>query len=294
MKKKRKTFLYHCALSRSPPPKKHTFYAIYGVKDAFSSFFNIFWSYLQGKKHILHYWWTRLQAIYGVNGTFSIIFGERFKAIYDVNSTFSIIFGEHFETIYGVNGIFSILFGEPFEAIYGVNGAFSNPFWWTFGSYLRCKRHILKSFLVNVFRSYLRCQQHIFNRYLRKVLHLIRHISASNWPFWASGWPLLASKWQFLISKWHFKKARLCYKFCLLGGSCGAPPWFGNFPWKTALGPHKEFGPKFGAVILENLGPKSCIFQFWQFWVAWATNCSFLGGSCGAPLGWATFLEKRY
>ena len=34
----------------------------------------------------------------------------------------------------------------------------------------------------------------------------------------------------FKMTFFGFKKARLCYKFCLLGGSCGAPPWFGNFP----------------------------------------------------------------
>ena len=45
------------------------------------------------------------------------------------------------------------------------------------------------------------------------------------------------------------------------GGLLGPPPLVWPPSFKTVLGPHKEFGPKLGAVILENLGSKTCILQ---------------------------------
>ena len=57
-------------------------------------------------------------------------------------------------------------------------------------------------------------------------------------------------------------KRLLFYNLQLLRGSCGVPPLVWQLSLKTVLAPHKEFGQKFGAVILENLGPKTCILSF--------------------------------
>ena len=46
------------------------------------------------------------------------------------------------------------------------------------------------------------------------------------------------------------------------GGLVGSPPLVWPISLKTVLAPHKEFGQKFGAVIFENLGPKTCILAF--------------------------------
>ena len=42
----------------------------------------------------------------------------------------------------------------------------------------------------------------------------------------------------------------------------GPPPLVWEISLKTVLAPNKEFDQKFGAVILENLWPKTCILAF--------------------------------
>ena len=76
----------------------------------------------------------------------------------------------------------------------------------------------------------------------------------SQWPLWTPKRLLLASRWPFLASK-----GVLSYNFCLLGGVFWGPPLVWPPSFKTVLGPHKEFGPKLGAVILDNLGSKTSI-----------------------------------
>ena len=51
-------------------------------------------------------------------------------------------------------------------------------------------------------------------------------------------------------------------QFVASWGVLWAPPLVWQFSLKTVLAPHKEFDQKFGAVILEDLGPKACILAF--------------------------------
>ena len=151
---------------------------------------------------------------------------QGFSKIYNIKCTFSIAFSPRVAAIYNVNSTFSLVsstvFGEPFEAIYIVNSTFSILFLPPF--------HI--PYTVNCF------------------------FLDSQWPLWIPKRLLLASRWPFLASK-----GVLSYNFCLLGGVFWGPPLVWPPSFKTVLGPHKEFGPKLGAVILENLGSKTCILQ---------------------------------
>ena len=79
-----------------------------------------------------------------------------------------------------------------------------------------------------------------------------------------TGFSFKMAGFSFKIADFSFKRACLL-QMVLFGGG---PPLGLAIILKTVLSPYKEFGQKFGPVILENLASKTCIFAFLTFWAS--------------------------